>query len=105
MDKSRTLKQNASLHLYCRKLAKALNEAGISQAIFVKGLEVDNSEQSVKEVFRSLAKAKYLEGSTAKLNTKEMTDIYEEINRHTAKIGIYVAWPSEEEINLEKNYS
>ena len=101
---NRTLKQNKSLHLYFRLLSEALNEAGISQEVFVRGLEIDNSPESVKEVFKKLAKAKYLEDSTTKLSTKELMDLYEEMNRHTSKIGISIPFPSEEELSLKDTY-
>jgi hypothetical protein len=95
-ERQRTTRQNNALHLYCQMLAETLNEAGISQQVFLQGLEVDNSPDSVKAVFRALGKAKYGKESTSLLTTKECSDIYEEFNRHTAKIGIHVPWPSEE---------
>lgn len=96
MEKQRTLKQNKSLHLYCKMLSEALNDAGISQGVFLHGLEVDNSPESIKAVFREIGKTKYLENSTAKLSTKEMTDVWEEINRHIASFGIHIPWPNRE---------
>lgn len=92
----RTTAQNNALHQYCKLLSEALNEAGISQRVFLQDLEVDNSPESVKAVFRSLGKAKYLKDSTAKLTTKECSDIYEEINRQSSKVGIHIPFPSEE---------
>jgi len=93
MDR-RTLNQNNALHLYCKMLSDELNEAGISQKVFLNGLEVDNSPESVKAVFRALGMAKYGKDSTAKLTKKEMSDLYEEFNRHTSKIGISIPFPS-----------
>lgn len=54
-EKIRTAKQNKALHKFCELLAEACNEAGISQRLFLEGLEVDNSPESVKAVFRGLA--------------------------------------------------
>ena len=105
MKNQRTLKQNKSLHLYCTMLAESLNEAGISQKVFLRDLEVDNTPISVKEVFKGLARAKYLKDSTTELTTKEMMELYEEINRQTSKIGIYIEWPSEETRNFKEYYS
>lgn len=96
-NKQRTINQNSALHLYCKVLAETLNEAGITQDVLVRGIEVDNSPESVKAVFRALGKAKYGKESTADLTTKEMSDIYEEFNRHTSKIGIHLPWPSTEQ--------
>ena len=97
-EKKRTIQQNRSLHLYCQQLSNKLNEAGISQRVLLEGLEIDNSEESIKDIFRSLGRAKYKKDSTAKLTTKEMSDCYEELNRHIAKLGIHIPWPSQEEI-------
>jgi len=96
MENQRTLKQNKALHLYCKMLSEALNNAGISQGVFLRGLEVDNSPESVKAVFREIGKVKYLENSTARLSKKEMTEVFEEINRHIASFGIHIPWPSKE---------
>ena len=98
MENPRTIKQNKSLHLFCRELARELNEHGITQAIFLRGLEIDNSDESVKEVFRKIAEAKYLEHKTSKLSTKELIDVWEEINRHIASFGIHIPWPSKEQL-------
>jgi len=94
LNKQRTNAQNRSLHLYCSQLAEELNEAGITQRVFLQYLEVDNSAESVKSVFRALGKAKYGKESTSKLTTKECTDIYDEINRNSSRLGIHVAWPN-----------
>lgn len=100
----RTLLQNNSLHLYCQMLAEALNEAGIGQAMFLQDFEIDNSMESIKNVFREIGRLKYNKESTAKLTTKEVTEIYDEINRQVSKRGIYIPFPSEESRSLEENY-
>ena len=97
-EKQRTIQQNKSLHLYCQQLSDKLNEAGISQRVLLEGLEIDNSSESIKDIFRSLGKAKYKKDSTAKLTTKEMSDCYEEFNRHIAHLGVHIPWPSINEI-------
>jgi hypothetical protein len=96
-SKQRTILQNKSLHKYCELLSIALCEAGITQKRFIEAMdEIENSPESVKSVFRAMGKAKYNKISTADLTTKEMNSIYEEFTRNTAKIGIYVKWPSAE---------
>ena len=99
----RTSAQNRSLHLYCAELARLLNESGISQSVFYQNIEVDYSMENIKQLFRSIGKRKYGKDSTAKFTTREMSDIYEEVNRHTSNHGIHVPWPSiEEQINKER---
>jgi hypothetical protein len=95
-DKQRTNLQNRSLHLYCQQLADTLNEAGIGQQVLLQGLEIDNSAESIKSLFRSLGRSKYAKNSTSELTTKEMSGIYDEITRHLSFLGIYVAWPTNE---------
>ena len=105
-ETKRTNQQNRSLHLFCEMLAQELTFAGISQRVLLEAInEVDNSAESVKAVFRTLGKAKYLKSSTAELTTKEMSDIYDEFNRNLSKIGIYVPWPSAEQLNFYENYA
>ena len=98
-EKQRSILQNNSLHEYCQQLADKCNEVGISQRLLLEGLEIDNSLQSVKSIFREMGRAKYGKKSTADLTTKEMSSIYEEFNKHTSKIGIHIDWPS-----LEPNF-
>ena len=97
-EKIRSKKQQASLQIYCRKLANTLNEAGISQKVLLEAFEIDNSEESIKSLFREIGRKKYGKTSTAKLTTKECTDVYEEVNRGTSLKGVHEPWPSEEEL-------
>ncbi len=95
-EKIRTPKQNNALHEFCIQLAAELNDHGIGQKIFLQYFEIDNSMESIKNVFREIGRLKYGKKSTADLTTKELQDIYEEINRQTSKLGIHVPFPSEE---------
>ena len=101
-EKIRSKKQRASLQIYCRNLANTLNEAGISQRLLLEAFEIDNSEESIKNLFRQIGKQKYGKDSTAKLTTKEVIDIYDEVNRATSLLGVHQAWPSEEELYYSK---
>lgn len=63
---------------------------------FVKNVQADHTMESVKSLWRAFAKAKYGKESTTELTTKEINDIYDEVNRHVAEFGIHVVWPSQE---------
>lgn len=104
-ERLRTQLQNKALHEWCQQLADTCNEIGITQAVLLQGLEVNNSMESVKAVFRAMGKAKFGKASTAQLTTKEVMDIYEEFNRHTAKIGIHIPWPSSDRESFDNTYS
>lgn len=93
----RTNKMNRSLHRYCSELATELQNAGVPLEVFVHLIEADYTMEAVKEVFRAFARAKFHKSSTADLTTKEIQEVYEEMNRHVAQFGIHIAWPSIEE--------
>ena len=97
--RQRTLLQNNSLHKFCEELSEELNEKGITQAVFLQNTRIDNSMFSVKDFFRALGLAKYGKKSTAELTTGEMTNIYDEVNRHCSKWGIETRWPSSDPLN------
>ena len=95
--KQRTIPQNKALHKYCGELAQDLNEAGITMEVFFKNMEVDHTMESVKAMFQAFAQVKYGKRHTSELTTIEMTELYEEVNRHVAQFGIHRAWPSYED--------
>ena len=95
-EKQRTILQNNALHAYCKEVSDCLINAGITQKVLFEGLEVETSPEAVKMLFRAIGKARYGKDSTAKLTTKEMTEVYDEVNKHISKWGISVPWPSSE---------
>ncbi len=98
----RTPAQNRSLHKYCTEVANELNNAGISMEVLVQNIEVDHTMESVKSIWRAIAKAKYGKESTKILSKKEIGEVYEEFNRLLAQFGIHIAWPSYELSGLEQ---
>ena len=161
----RTPKQQAALEVYCRNMAKALNDAGFDQKsvlikltgsharlisfwyagetdkailyarnkipefsdfmktwesasgggfnVFaghclklivsvlesrVEALEVPNTQESIKDIFRSVMTIMYPEKrSTTELNTMEIQLVYDAVNRaFSERAGISIDWPSYE---------
>jgi hypothetical protein len=96
---TRTLPQNAALHVYCDLMAKALNDAGYEFALFLStiknnGWAVDWDAEKVKDAFRLIAKAQTGKESTAKLSTVEMQQAYEVFNRSMGELaGVSMPWP------------
>ena len=102
--KKRTLKQNKSLHKYCDMLADELNMAGYDMKKVLKpGIDIMWTPESVKNyLWRPVMHAMFDKISTTELETKDVTKVYETLNRHTAsRFGISVVFPSEEEQMLE----
>ena len=97
--KRRTLSQNAALHLYCERLAEALNNAGYDMKRTLKeDVEIPWTKEMAKEyLWRPIQKVMTGEESTTEMNTVEPSEIYEVLNRHIAeKFGVSVPWPSHE---------
>lgn len=95
----RTLPQNSAIYLYFKLLADALNDAGydVSKTLS-KPLDIQWRAELVKElIWHPVQSAITGEQSTTKLNTSQVSEVYETINRFTAsKFGISVDFPSKD---------
>ena len=102
MEQKRTGQQRKSFEVFCKELAEALNEQGITQGKFASCFEVDNTQQSVKAVLREAGLMKYLKKSTAEWSIQEIQEIYKEAMRVIAmhpEWGVkYIPFPSQEEL-------
>lgn len=100
---NRSNRQNRSLHKYLRDLSAKLNEAGLDQRKVLKpSIAIPWDEKSAKDrLWRQIQIAKTGKESTKDLTTKEVSEIYEILNRHLIeKFGpdAHIPWPSEEEL-------
>lgn len=100
----RTYNQNSSIHLYCKWLAVALNEAGHYNVkkLFNNRIEMPWHETSVKvDIWHPVQFAMYPEAvngsgepSTAKLNTAQVSQVYDVISMNVAQSkGVSVSFP------------
>lgn len=91
-----------ALHLYCQRLADALNDAGYDQKAVLekKALPAPNTKESIKEIWKAAQAAMYpTEGrvSTTKLTPGQVCQVHETLNRFFAEnFGIHVPWPTGE---------
>lgn len=101
--KKRSLQQNKSIHKGCQDIANVLIENGISLNTVIKNLEVRPSMESIKDIFRSIAQAKYGVESTTSLTTAQIDPVWEELVKAVSEnTGIFIPFPSKEEfINYE----
>lgn len=102
--KQRTLKQNRALHLLFTLLAEKLNESGLDMRKTLKPeVEIPWSGRSIKEyMWRPIMKAQLNKKSTTELNTKEIDEVFETINRHLGeKFGLHVPFPSIESLMMK----
>ena len=97
---NRTPLQNRSLHKYCTMLADALNESGQDMRATLKPeIDIPWTMENIKNLmFKPIIKAMFDVDSTKDLDSKQIGEAYEVLNRHTAeKLGVSVIWPHEEE--------
>lgn len=99
MDK-RTPQQNAALHKGFALLAESLNDAGyeMKSVLAVKNVDIPWTEVSVKEVlYRPIMAAMLNKHSTTELDTKEVSDVWDVLNRHLGEnFGVNLPFPSDE---------
>lgn len=99
----RTNQQNAALHKYCSMLSDEFNNAGYDvRTTLSQDIEIPWTPTLIKElIFKKVMTAHYPEiTSTTKLDTAQVSVIYEIINRYTAeKHGVSVEFPDSKREN------
>lgn len=104
-ERQRTLKQNASAHLWFKHIADSLNDSGMDmQVVLAKRAGIKWTETAVKEcLFRVLMIAMTNKQSTTELTTKEFTEVTNMLRDFLARdYGVNVEVPSVESLMLEK---
>ena len=99
--RQRTDTQNSAIHVFCREIAKKLNNAGyeteVKSDVLKSPVEVPWTMESVKElIWRPVQMANYPEKkSTTELERTEVSEVAEVITRYLAeKKGVVVHFPS-----------
>lgn len=101
-ERQRSDQQRKAIEVYCRELAKALNDAGLDQrsvlAAMSEGVEIPWRQESIKDVlWRRVQTAQTGKQSTTQLSRQEVGQIYEIVNRWTSDtFGVGVPWPERE---------
>ena len=101
----RTLAQNRALHKGCQNIADTLVEGGISLSVAFKDLDVRPTMNSIKDAFRSIAKAKYNVESTSDLETNQVNEVWEDLTKTLSEnTGILFNFPSADWLNQIESY-
>ena len=100
----RTLTQSNALHLWFRQVAEAMNDKGVDMQALMKAkkVSVPVTETIVKEViWQPIEEVMIGEKSTTKLETKDVSMIYDVLNKHLAENfdGLHVPFPSYDEMD------
>ena len=105
MSDKRTIKQNKSIHLYFKLLAYELNEAGFDvMKTMSHDIAIPWNEHLIKElIWKKVQRVMTDKRSTTKLDTSEVSKVYEVINRHLAETtGVSVPFPDSYGLSLEQ---
>ena len=97
--RQRTQPQNSAIHVFCRLLAKTLNNAGLDMRKVLKPeVEIPWTDVTAKEnLWKPIQKAMYEIESTTDLDTEQVSKVYDTLNRHLSdKFGVSQAFPSKE---------
>ena len=98
--KIRTAQQRKAIEVYCSLLAQALDDGGFSIETVLAQSAVDRNwtQAGVKDLlFKPIMQAMTGKTSTTKLEPKEVSEIYEVLNRHTSNLfGVGIQFPSHE---------
>lgn len=93
----RTNLQNRSLHKGCQQIADLLIESGISLSVALRGLDVRPTMNSIKDVYRSIATAKFGVDSTADLTTTQINEVWVDLAKALEEnTGVEIGFPSQE---------
>jgi hypothetical protein len=101
--KTRSDKQRAAIEVFCRLLAKALNDAGLDQrevyAKMKEGVEIPWSQESAKDgLWRNIQRPLLNKESTTQLERSEVDRVYNVLNRWlSTTFGLSVPFPSRED--------
>ena len=92
----RTITQNAALHLWFTQVADELNDAGFSVKQTLKAnWDSRWTKELVKEIIWKGFLAKHNKSSTTEMTTKEVQEIYDDINVKLAEeFGFSIPFPT-----------
>lgn len=101
--KKRTERQSRAIHVYFEEVARELNDRGIDMRVLVKNLQVAHTKDSVKGIWKAIGEAKYGKKSTTQLTSKEIDEVYDELNKLLSEHDIHIAFPDNTYYQHEQN--
>lgn len=96
---TRSDQQNKAIHVFCELLAAELNNAGLDMKKVLKPeIDIPWTKDTIKEyIWRPVQLAQLRKESTVNLSTKEVSMVWETINRFLGeKHGVHVPFPTSE---------
>lgn len=105
--KTRSVKQNAALHLWYTQLADELNSQGCDmRQVISQDIDIPWSLYTIKEhLFRPTMKAMFGYRSTKQLKTGDIDKIFDVISKAISeRTGVFIPFPSIETLMQEIKY-
>jgi len=99
MENQRTITQNKAMHKYFELLATELNDAGLTMRKVLKPtVDIDWTPEAIKTyLWKPIQDALYQKNSTTELDKKQVSLVFETLNRHLGtKLGVHVPFPTNE---------
>lgn len=94
MENKTTIQQNKMLHAVFRDIAKGLNDEGITMQEFIKdSFEMYPDQESIKYLFKQLAKKAYGVDSTQSLSTKQINTLLDMFIKKCGGFGVEIKLP------------
>jgi hypothetical protein len=96
-ERQRTLAQNRSIHKGCQQIADVLVENGISLNRVIENLEIRPTMDSIKDIFRHIAREKYGIESTTELERGQIDPVWDDLVKSISEVtGVFIPFPSQE---------
>ncbi len=92
----RSISQNNALHLLFEWTAEQVNETNLTLRDLVVDVDVPVNATTIKEFWRAIQLEQTGKKSTKDLEQGEVDKVFETFNRHLAKHGIELTFPSHE---------
>ena len=110
---NRTIQQNKAFRKYIRMLSAEMIDAGLDmKAVIKEGVSIDPEPEIIwQTMVRPVMKIMFPDiewkdpnrPSSTELDTKQMSELYEVMNRSTAEgLGISMSFPSENEMMMQQ---
>jgi type VI protein secretion system component VasF len=94
-NKPKTRKQEKAYHKGFQEIANELIAHGIPLDVALKDLDVRPTKESIKDIFRKIAGAKYGIESTTELQSHQVDEVWEDMTKALSiNTGVHFAFPS-----------
>ena len=99
VEKQRSELQSKALHKCCEDIANVLIENNITLNAIIKNLEIRPTKESIKEVYKAIAYAKFGVDSTTKLKSNQIDPVWEDLIKAVSETtGVFIPFPSIESL-------